>query len=242
MKRIIILISLILFCFKLSSQESLTISPDLELIKISENAYVHISYTYSPGFGRYSSNGLIFISGKKAFLFDTPATDSLTKILMTWLTDRMNLRIKGFVPNHWHEDCMGGLTCLSQQGIKSYANQLTIDIASRKHLPLPEKGFTDSLTLNLGGRKVLCWFPGAAHSMDNIVVWIPSEKVLFPGCMVKSMDSRNLGNVADGDLKEYPATIDRVLRRFSSALVIIPGHGAIGGIELLTHTRSMAGK
>lgn len=241
MNRILRLLSLILLPSGLFSQGVITVSPDLELIKISENAYVHVSYTSSPDFGRYSSNGLIFINGREALLFDTPSTDSLTGILLSWLTENMNLEIKGFVPNHWHEDCMGGLACLRQIGVKTFANQLTIDIAAEKHLPLPEIGFVDSLTLHLGNRKVFCWFPGAAHSKDNIVVWIPSEKILFPGCMIKSIDAGNLGNVADGDLKEYPVTIGKLIEKFSSARIVIPGHGAVGGFGLLTHTLSLAG-
>ncbi|HOZ15061.1 MAG TPA: hypothetical protein PK784_09755 [Tenuifilaceae bacterium] len=43
--------------------------------------------------------------------------------------------------------------------------------------------------------------------VDNIVVWIPLEKILFSGCMAKSTNSTNLGNTVDGDLKAYSITI-----------------------------------
>lgn len=241
MKQLFLLLFLVLLSNVSISQEVIIITPDLELIKISENAYVHVSYVSSPDFGRYSSNGLIFIHGKKALLFDTPSTDTLTRNLVSWITGKMHLQIEGFVPNHWHDDCMGGISVLKKLGIITIANQATINIAKENHLPLPDKGFNDSLTLCLGGMKVLCWFPGAAHSKDNIVVWIPSEKILFPGCMIKSIESRNLGNIADGDLKEYPNTIGKVINRFPSAGIVIPGHGAVGGIELLTHTKQLAG-
>lgn len=92
------------------------VSEDIELIQLSENAFVHVSYSELPGYGRISSNGLVFISGKEAFLFDTPATDILTKELVTWLADSMKLKIVGFVPNHWHGDCMGRLSFLQDQG------------------------------------------------------------------------------------------------------------------------------
>lgn len=212
------------------------ISRDLELLKISANAYIHISYATLPEYGRVAANGLIFINREEAFLFDTPWTDSLTKVLVTYLSDNMGLKVTGFIPNHWHEDCMGGLAYLKSKGIASWANQKTIDIARSKNLPVPEHGFTDSLNLFLGDKTIKCYFPGAAHSLDNIVVWIPSEKILFPGCMIKSMISNDLGNTADGDLEAYPETINRVIRRFMNAKIVIPGHGAPGGPELLTHT------
>lgn len=42
--------------------------------------------------------------------------------------------------------------------------------------------------------------------------------------MIKSLASSNLGNTADGDLKAYPITIDKIADRFSMAKYVIPGH------------------
>jgi metallo-beta-lactamase class B len=227
-------------CNAQSAYKTIKVSEDIELIKLSDNAFVHVSYSSLPKFGRFPSNGLIYINKKEAFLFDTPVSDSLTKLLVDYLRDSMNLTIKGFVPNHWHSDCMGGLGFLKSQKIESYANQLTIDIAAKEKLPLPDHGFSDSIRLKLGDKIIKCYYPGPAHTLDNIVVWIPSEKILFAGCMIKSIDSKDLGNTADGDLHAYPATIGKVFLRFRNAKIVIPGHGSFGGIELLKHTRELA--
>jgi metallo-beta-lactamase class B len=240
-KSVLLALALIpqLYC---NSQEPVKVCPDLKLIKISENAFMHVSYATLPDYGRISANGLIFINNKYAFLFDTPWTDSLTCALISYLRNQMGLQISGFIPNHWHEDCMGGLNYIKSQKIRSYANQLTIDIAKSKGLPVPDQGFSDSLRISLGDKSVYCYYPGAAHSMDNIVVWIASEGILFPGCMCKSLESDNLGNISDGDPGEYQNTIDKVIQKFKSARVVIPGHGRTGGTELLIHTRSLAGR
>jgi len=245
MNKTILIFALILICntvYCQNNEKPVKICQDLELLKISDNAYIHVSYATLPNYGKVAANGLIYINGKEAFLFDTPWTDSLTEVLVTYLNRDMGLKIKGFVPNHWHEDCMGGLAYLKRIGISSYASQKTVEIARSKNLSVPEHGFTDSLSLMLGDKLIKCYFPGAAHSMDNIVVWIPSERILFPGCMIKSMNATDLGNTSDGDLKAYPATINWVIKRFLSAKIVIPGHGNAGGPELLTHTRSLAGK
>jgi metallo-beta-lactamase class B len=218
------------------------LSPDLEIVKLSDNAYVHVSWSQLPKFGRFASNGLVFINGGEAFLFDTPADDSLTKTLVAWIRDSLKVKIVGFMPNHWHADCMGGLRYLQSVGIETYAHQMTVDIAKSRNLPVPTHGFRDSLRLFLGDKAILCWYPGPAHSLDNIVAWIPSERILFAGCMAKSMDSKNLGNTADGDTAGYPKTIDKVIGKFPDAKIVIPGHGAVGGLELLRHTRELAGK
>jgi metallo-beta-lactamase class B len=185
---------------------------------------------------------MVFVNKGEAFLFDTPMTEALTKDLVTWLTDSMKLRITGFLPNHWHVDCMGGLGYLQSVGIHSYAHQMTIDIAKSHNLPVPENGFTDSLQLKLGDEIIYCYYFGAAHSKDNVVVWIPSERVLFPGCMVKSLGAVNLGNTTDGDLITYSGTIEKILQKFPDARVVIPGHGEYGGVELIRHTKELSNK
>ena len=221
--------------------DTIRITPDLELVRISDHTLIHISFSEMPGFGRVGSNGVVFYDASEAVLFDTPADDDLTQQLVEWLRDSLGLKFTAFVPNHWHADCMGGLGYLKSRKIRSYANTLTQQIAREKKLPVPDTGFTDSLILRLGRKEIRCHFPGAAHSTDNIVIWIPSEKILFPGCICKSSDAGNLGNTADGDLAAYSATVEWIINKFQDASTIIPGHGAPGGPELLTHTLSLTG-
>lgn len=180
MRKFILVLYVISVQMALFSQDTLSVSPSLQLIKLSENAFVHVSYTSLPGYGRVSANGMIITEGRKAFLFDTPWNDSLCEELLTFLEENMNLDVEGFVPNHWHDDCMGGLGYLKSRKIKSYANERTVAIAREKGLPVPDRGFRDSLVLKIGRMSIHCYYPGAAHSMDNIVVWIPSEKTPFP--------------------------------------------------------------
>lgn len=218
------------------------ISKDMELIRLSDHAYVHVTWENSPTFGRFSSNGLIYLQNGKGYLLDTPATDSLTKVLVDYIADSLKTNIIGFVPNHWHSDCIGGLKYLQSIGIDSYANQMTIDMAQSKGLAVPLHGFRDSLSLQLQGHPVQCYYLGAAHSMDNIVVWLPDEKILFAGCMAKEAAAKGMGNTVDGDLTAWPKTIDRVIAKFPDAQIVIPGHGMIGGQEVLKHTRELLSK
>jgi metallo-beta-lactamase class B len=219
--------------------ETIRVSKDIELIKITEHAFIHVSYSELPNYGRFPSNGLIYVDNGKGFLLDTPITDSLTKVLVNWIADSMKIKIIGFIPNHWHNDCMGGLGYLQSIGIDSYANQMTIDISNSKGLPLPAHGFKDSLYLKLNDKSINCYFLGAAHSLDNIVIWIPEEKILFAGCMSKEYNAKGLGNTVDGDLNEWPKTIDKIINKFPTAIIVIPGHGRFGGLELLMHTKEL---
>jgi len=241
------LISLITICiclpgFAQQSNNIMHISDDIELVKISDNVYMHVSYKISEKWGRISANGLIYTAKEKAFIFDTPWNDTQTETLITWIGDSLKAKVFGFIPNHWHEDCMGGLACIQSKEIKSYANQMTIDIAKEKGLPVPEIGFSDSLRLHLGKNEICCYYLGAAHALDNIVVWLPSEKVLFAGCVLKGIEYKNLGFTGDGDINEYPNTLKKLLAKFPDARIVIPGHGNYGGIELIHHNIKLTNK
>lgn len=241
LRKYLLLIFLSFVSFILIAQNSikLKISDDIELIKLTKNVYQHVSYYSSPEYGRFPSNGMIYLIGDKAFLFDTPMTNELTEILVNYIESNLKKKIIGFVPNHWHDDCIGGLEFINKKNIQSYSNQMTIDIAKLKNLPLPQFGFKDSLIINVDNVKIECYYPGPAHALDNIVVWLPEEKVLFAGCMCKEMSSISLGNIVDANPDKWPATIDKIINKYSEAEYVIPGHGKCGGNELLIHTKDL---
>ena len=83
------------------------------------------------------------------------------------------------------------------------------------------------------------FYPGAGHSRDNIVAYLPGSKVLFGGCFIKAADARNLGNVRDGDAGAWPGSLKALRERFPNAEIVIPGHGEVGGPELIEHTMNL---
>ena len=55
----------------------------------------------------------------------------------------------------------------------------------------------------------------------------------------KGAKSRSLGYTKDADLAVWPVTLERVRERFADAVAVVPGHGPIGGLELLEATRRL---
>ncbi len=219
-----------------TNRKTISVSDNLKLVWITDHVWAHVSVEEIAGFGQVSSNGMVYINKGKAFLFDTPVTDALTEVLVKAISDSLKSEVVGFVPNHWHEDCMGGLKYLQRIGVESYANELTIEEAKKRNLPVPAHGFAESLELKLAGNLIECWYPGGGHTKDNVVVWLPAEKVLFAGCMAKEMKSKGPGNLSDADVKNWPSTIGKVMKKYKNARIVIPGHGLWGGPELLVHT------
>ena len=56
-------------------------------------------------------------------------------------------------------------------------------------------------TLNLNIIEI--YYPGPTHTYDNLVVYIPSKKILFGGCMVLSSDTEKVGYIKDGNIEEW---------------------------------------
>jgi metallo-beta-lactamase class B len=94
----------------------------------------------------------------------------------------------------------------------------------------------DGLQLSIGNEQIEVFFPGPSHSPDNVVVYFPTRRVLFGGCMIKSLESKNLGFTGDADLAEWPKSVRKVLEKYKDSKIVVPGHGECGDIRLLHHT------
>jgi len=100
-------------------------------------------------------------------------------------------------------------------------------------LALPNVTVTSKLTLHLGELTVELLSAGPAHTADDLVVWVPQRKVLFAGDTVWSGVTPFvlMGSVI-GSLR---------LLEWLRALgpeVIVAGHGAVGGLEVLDATEA----
>ncbi len=218
----------------------LSFGQDLDVKQLSKNVYQYTSWSEIGDWGLVGSNGLIIVDNGKALLVDTPMDEPKTKILVAYINDSLKAKVELFVPGHWHGDCVGGLDYLNSTGVKTYANQRTNAILNSKKLPVAQNTFQDSVQLKVGKIEVDCYYLGGGHATDNIVVWIPSEKILFGGCMVKDNSATSLGNTADAaPLPQWSKTIDNVLHKFQDAKIVVPGHGEAGGTELLQHTKEL---
>ncbi len=232
---------LILLCFvQLNGQNGIhRITDDLEVHRIAENIYVHVSYFDLENAPHFPANGMVVVDNGKAFIIDTPWRDQETRQLIDWIQNELNATVEGCIIGHWHQDCMGGLTAIHQAGIPSYSYEKTRTIAQAKQLPLPENTFSDSLIIQLGEKQLIVKYPGAGHTVDNIVVWIPVDRVLFGGCLVKALEYHGLGYIGDAVLEEWPVTLQKVLVEFPDCQIVVPGHGEPGNLDLIRHTISL---
>ncbi len=212
------------------------ISPDIRLQRLAEGVWLHQTWHQFEQWGRVQSNGLLLVDGDQALLVDTPVTNEQTAELLNWVESEWGARIKIVIPTHWHVDCMGGLAETQQRGATSWAQAQTITIAQQKKLPVPDHGFELFCRIKFASRTLELFYPGPGHALDNIVVWLDKEQILFGGCLIRAISAQGLGNIADGDVNAWPRSVQLVRSRYPQARTIIPGHGSTGSTDLLTHT------
>lgn len=229
--------------FASSGNEKIKVSDDIEIVRLTDYLYIHRSFLQTQNWGKVGANGLILIKDNKALLVDTPWNNEQTEELYKWISETLHATVETVIPTHWHADRMGGLAYLQSKGVRSYANNLTIELAESKGLPVPETGFKDSLSVHFHGTDIMLFYLGGGHTTDNIVVYLPSDNILFGGCLIKDAQSKNLGNLEDADVEAWPSSIGRVEERFGNVKTVIPGHGDIGDSGLLKYTlKLMNGK
>ncbi|SFB55259.1 subclass B1 metallo-beta-lactamase [Algoriphagus aquimarinus] len=240
MKHIIssLIISISLWTNISFAQELLYKTETLEIEQISPNTFVHVSYLNTNDFGKVACNGMIVMNEGEALVFDTPASDEASLELINWLENYQKVKVKAVVATHFHWDCLGGLNEFHAKGIPSYASDKTIALARAAGYPLPENGFKKKMSLEAGNIKVTNQFFGEGHTKDNFVAYVPSDKIIFGGCMIKALGVGN-GNLEDANVTAWPATVRNVKSTFPETLIVIPGHGKIGGTELLDYTIEM---
>ena len=210
-------------------------SNNLLVIQIAPNSYQHISYLQTNDFGNVPCNGLVVQDKDEVIIFDTPTNDKAAEELIQWIENELGAKIKAIIPTHFHNDCLGSLGSFHSLKIPSYGNIHTIALAKANNLIYPQKGFKDSLKLKLGNTYSMVYFLGEGHTKDNIVGYFPNENILFGGCLIKELEASK-GYLGDANVIEWSNTVEKIKVQFPNVKIVIPGHGKIGGIELLDYT------
>lgn len=198
-------------------------------------------------------------------LVDTPYTPAATLDLLRWMDKQFGKRRIVAINTHFHFDNLGGNAALMEAGVPIYGSDRTVELIKERGEEARElllswlqspgsERYSDAFAniayvppteifpleegqiLTFGEERVVIYYPGESHAPDNVVVYFPEKKILFGGCMVKSLEDSKLGNIADANVTAWPGALEKVAERFKEAEIVIPGHGPWGGLELLQHT------
>ncbi|WP_276498358.1 subclass B1 metallo-beta-lactamase [Pontibacter litorisediminis] len=213
----------------------------LKLTKLAPKVWVHTSYSTYQGI-LVPSHGLVVSTKDGAVLVDTGWGNKPTQELLAWVKTNLKKPVKVCLPTHWHDDKLGGMSAVQQQGVPVVTSELTAILAAGNKKGTPDITFATDTSFTLGGQQFEVYFPGGGHTADNVVVYLPQQKILFGGCLVKDLQAKNLGNTADADLSNWPLAIKRLQQRYPKAKVVVPSHGPWGDKALLSHTLELLQK
>ncbi len=211
---------------------------ELELQEIASGVWLHTSWGEVNG-KPVPSNGLVVRDGAGLILIDAAWGPAATKALLSWVESEAGVPVKQAIVTHFHVDRVGGTPVLERAGIPVLANGKTVELMKGGDLPLPTSlgELEPGDTVEVGSIEV--FYPGPAHTLDNVMVYVPGAKLLYGGCAVRSPDRPGPGYTGDGDVEDWAAAIIRARDRYPDATKVVPGHGAMGDRELLEHTISL---
>jgi glyoxylase-like metal-dependent hydrolase (beta-lactamase superfamily II) len=212
------------------------VSEQLTVTEIADGVWVHTSWHTFPSGVRFPGNGLLVRDGAELVLVDTGWGIEATEELLDWIETTLALPVRQAIITHFHEDSLGGAAALAERGIPFAGHPLTRALAAGRGVPLPQP----LPLLNAGDAVVIgeleVYYPGPAHSLDNLFVWVPRAAVLFGTCAIRTPGIAGRGNVADADVEHWPEAVRRAMKRYPQVRIVVPGHGEPGDASLLAYT------
>lgn len=241
MKRFYAFLWFCLCVFSFNALAHSTEGTSIDIKEIAPGVWTHTSYYIYPNGVRFPSNGLIIKNGEALTLIDTAWGEIQTTQLLTEIKKTLDLPVSHALVTHAHSDRAAGVDVLEAQGIEVWAHPLTKQLTIEHGLPVPNKAFAvlEKANSQVDFQNLEVLFPGVGHARDNLMVWLPQQKILFGGCAVRAISAKNIGNVKHGDAHSWLSITKNMAQQFSEAKLVVPGHGDVGGVELLSHTQTL---
>jgi cyclase len=212
--------------------------PILEEIGVGIYAYVQLD-------GSWGLNNAGFVVGRDGVtLIDTCFTERRTRTLIEAIDMATSRPVRTLVNTHHHGDHTHGNYLLPTATIIGHelcreemlaAGHIATGLfpgVDWGHLEVapPFVCFDDHLNVYVDDRKVELEFVGPAHTTNDVVAWLPEERVLFAGDLVFNGGTPF---VVMGSVEGSLAALER-LRAFGSN-TLVPGHGPVTGPKAIDH-------
>ena len=145
--------------------------PEYEVIEITDGVYM---------FRYRAHNAMFVVTGDGVVAFDpiSPAAASIYRDQIRTVTSEP---IRLIVYSHHHADHISGANELAP-GVPIIAHALAREkLAAEPNpdIPLPNRTFTDEMTMFVGGTEIRLLYLGRNHSDNSIVAHLPQKGVIF---------------------------------------------------------------
>ena len=214
----------LLACVGCAHGRAVRLASDVDVRPLAPGVW--LQRTYRDGL---AANGLLVETRDSSVLVDAGWNDAQAAALFDFAATRLHRPIRDVIVTHAHVDRIGGAGEALRRGARVHALARTIAHARERRQAIPDVAEPQQSALTIGGVTLELFYPGAGHTDDNLVVWLPATRVLYGGCFLKPGAATDLGNIADADVGAWPASLARVAERAPHPAIVVPGHGALGG-------------
>ena len=227
--------TLFIFLFSLMRTYGQTFGHRLEISYLTGDFYIYTTYGSYQG-NPVPANSMYLVTSKGVILFDTPWDSTQFQPLLDSIRIKHHLDVVVCISTHFHADRTAGLAYYRQKGIKTYTTELTDSLSRLRNEKRAEFIIPNDTIFSIGEHVFQTYYGGRGHSPDNIVIWFDKEKILYGGCLVKSTEADDLGNLSDANVKDWDVTIRNIQQKFRNPNFVIPGHLDWHNKESLVHT------
>lgn len=219
--------------------------PPMDLQQVSPSAwYVQgVSEMGSSANQNFISNAGFVVTPAGVVLVDALGSPALAKRLVAEIKKVTPLPITHVLVTHYHADHIYGLQVFKDLGAKIFAHRasliylnsdtarLRLDASREQLFPWidehtrlvrPDAWIDTDQDMLIGGMLFQARIVGPAHTPEDLVFYLPAEKVLFSGDLV----FRNrIPFVGQADSRHWITALDQLLS--FDTRVIVPGHGPV---------------
>jgi glyoxylase-like metal-dependent hydrolase (beta-lactamase superfamily II) len=189
----------------------------------------------------FISNAGFVITQDRVVVIDALGSPDLARQLLAEIKKRTSLPVTDVIVTHFHADHIYGLQVFKAAGARIWAHEAgkhylysetaqarlaasRVDLApwvdAQTQLVFADEWLTADRSLNFGGVSFQLMHLGPAHSLEDLVVYLPMQQVLFAGDL---MFRKRVPFVGQADSRHW----QQGLTSLSSLIVqwAVPGHG-----------------
>jgi metallo-beta-lactamase class B len=229
---------LYLLIFILSGAFAQSPEPGLTISHLTGDFYVYTTYGTYKG-EPVPSNSMYLVTTRGVVLFDTPWDSTQFQPLLDSIQIKHHRKVVMCISTHFHKDRTAGLDYYRRKGIRTYTTMRTDSLSRLNHEKRAEYLIQQDTLFTVGEHTFQTYYGGQGHSPDNIVIWFEKEKILYGGCLIKSTEADDLGNLGDANVKAWGVTIQNIRQKFGEPIYVIPGHLDWHNPSSLSHTSDL---
>jgi glyoxylase-like metal-dependent hydrolase (beta-lactamase superfamily II) len=217
-----ILIAVLAVAGAAAQQQRVRIPPTGTIKKVHDNLYV------IPGAG---GNTTVFVTQAGVVLVDTKLPDNGEPIMnqVRTVTDKPVTMI---INTHTHPDHIGSnayfpasVEVVTHENTRKWmaANP---QVASNP-AAMPDKTFTDRMTLGSGADRIDLYYFGAGHTNGDAFVVFPARRAMCAGDLFAWKMSPLIDPMTGGSVLALPGTLEKAVNGIPNVDTVIEGHGDV---------------